>query len=57
MDRDKAQELLEAARVAQTLFWDALLELEHETGVEIDSNLDLADSDLDTLLENSEESV
>lgn len=51
MDREKAEELLEAAKLAQHAFWDALGELEAELDIEIDSNNDLADIDVETLLE------
>lgn len=51
MDRVIAQELLEAARAAQTVFWEALQELEGELGFDVDGLQDLDVVDLDDLLE------
>jgi hypothetical protein len=53
MDKEKADQLLEAAKLAQHAFWDALSELEAELDIEIDSTNDLADIDVEMLLEEA----
>lgn len=43
------QQLLEIAREKQTEFWEALLALETQLGIEIDGAKDLQECDIDTL--------
>ncbi len=49
--QQKSEILLEAARVAQSTFWDALSELESELDIEIDGTTDLSDSTIKSLIE------
>lgn len=48
--REKAEDLLDLARVAQAEFWRSLSPLEASLGVEIESTIDLRDANIDTLL-------
>jgi len=51
MNRKRAEQLLDEARFTQTAFWDALLALEEELGVEVDDSKDLEEQTIDSLLE------
>jgi hypothetical protein len=55
IDRSEAKAFLAAAREAQTAFWDALSELEAVLGVEVDGDSDLENTDIDTLLEEGDD--
>ena len=48
---EEAETLLAAARAAQTVFWDALNELEAHLGVDVDANKDLTDTDVAALVD------
>ena len=50
-DGQRAQRLLDRVREAQTAFWDAVSDLEAETGLSLDSSADFQDYDLDSLPE------
>jgi hypothetical protein len=54
-ERQAAQAKLEEVRAAQTVFWDALLELEELTALELCSDVDYEDHELDTLEEAAED--
>ena len=53
-DRLAAQAKLREVRAMQTAFWDALVELEELTGLELCSEVDYEDYELDTLEEAAE---
>jgi hypothetical protein len=46
----QAEQLLESARSLQTQFWDATRELEQYLDIEIDTNTDLEDQEIETLI-------
>ena len=48
-ERQAAQAKLKEVRAVQTAFWDALRELEELTGLELCSDADYEDYELDTL--------
>lgn len=50
--RVEAEELLTKAAQSQSMFWDDIRRLEKIVGFEIDSNQDLEETDLDTILAN-----
>lgn len=50
----EAQRLLDAAREAQTDYWEALAALEKCLGVDIDAEWDLNDTSLEALMEGAE---
>ena len=52
--REQAEDALAAARVAQTEFWISLGDLESCLGVELDSTVDLRDTELDFLLRGND---
>jgi hypothetical protein len=54
-ERQAAFEKLQEVRALQAAFWDALLELEELTGLELCSDVDYAEHELDTLEEATEE--
>jgi hypothetical protein len=55
-ERQAAQAKLKEVRAAQTAaFWDALLELEELTGLELCSDVDYEDHELDALEEAAED--
>jgi hypothetical protein len=49
--RDEAENLLEAARVTQTEFWNSLRDLESCLRIEVNSTIDLRDANIETLLD------
>jgi len=49
--RDEAEYLLEAARIAQTEFWNSLRDLESCLRIEVNSTTDLRDANIETLLD------
>ena len=49
--RDEAEYLLEAARIAQTEFWNSLRDLESCLRIEVNSTTDLRDANIATLLD------
>ena len=51
---DPREALLDAAKEAQTAYWDALRELEEATGLEIDSTSDLQDWMIASLLKSAD---
>ena len=53
-ERRAAQAKLQEVRAAQTAFWDALLELEELTGLELCSDVDYEEYELDTLEDAAE---
>jgi hypothetical protein len=54
-ERQAAFEKLQEVRALQAAFWDALLELEELTGLELCSDVDYAEHELDTLEEATED--
>jgi hypothetical protein len=54
-ERQAAETKLKEVRATQTAFWDALLELEQLTGLELCSDVDYEDYDLERLKEAAEE--
>ena len=54
-ERQAAFEKLQEVRALQAAFWDALLELEELAGLELCSDVDYAEHELDTLEEATEE--
>ena len=51
---DERETLLDAAKEAQTVYWDALRELEEATGLEIDSARDLQGWTVASLLKSAD---
>ena len=49
--REEAECLLEAARVAQAEFWRSFSDLESCLGIEIESTIDLRDTNIEDLLD------
>ena len=47
----EAERLLDAARAAQTAFWDAIRALEDELDIEVASELDLENQTIESLIE------
>ena len=54
-ERQAAQAKLKEVRAVQAAFWDALRELEELTGLELCSDVDYEEYELDTLEEAAEE--
>jgi len=48
-----AEEALAEARVAQTLFWSALTDLEEALGIDVDGTRDLENTNVEDLIESA----